>query len=112
MQVLNFLAAFVLFVQVAHVALDLFLSLTNTVLDLSLHLLCLLFLHRVDFLESLPMIDLVGIELLGPPHFGYVRASFIHFDRFLHVLKENVLLSLLLHLLLRVEYVRLVISVG
>jgi len=98
--VFNFLATFVLFIQEAHVAFDLFLPLADTVFDLSLHLFCLFLLHRVDLSEAFPMIDLIRVVHLRAPHLCHILACLSHLDRFLHVLLKSVLSMLLSVLLL------------
>ena len=62
---LDLLAALIFLSQVTHVQLDLLLSLLDAILNLALHLPCLLLLHPVDLHEPLTMVNFVTQELLG-----------------------------------------------
>ena len=99
---LDFLAALVLFPEVAHVLRDLLLSLFYAVLNLALHVPGLLLFHPIDLLEPLPMADLITIELLGTIRTrSNVLASLVHLDRLLNILEQGIFLELLLLLLRR-----------
>ena len=94
MQVLDFFTPLVLLSEVTQVAVDLLLSLFDSVSDLACHFLGLFFLHSVDLGKALLVADLLGVYcLLFDLLFG-LNSHLLHFLDLLHVFLQGILLLL------------------
>jgi len=103
---LHLLAPLVLFLQVAHVALDLLLALPNAILDLALHFFRLFFFHPVDLGQALLVIVSLHSGKFALLSYASILALFLDHFGFLDVVLQLVLCVLLkLFSLLHIDHI-------